>query len=117
MKRYSVTLLFQFRFHEDTHKRKKRLCESRTIIVYAKNAFFALKKAKKYGKQEEFTATNDAGQNYSLEFIGITDMLRLGIECGEEEVWYHFKNMIEPMERKDKITLSDDEVLRSQSVQ
>jgi len=117
MKRYSVTLLFQFRFHEETRKIKKRLCESRIIIVRAKNAFFALKKAKKYAKQAEYTAANYAGDDYSCEFIGITDMLHLGIECREEEVWYAMMWKIEPMERKEKLILSDEELLKRQCVQ
>jgi len=87
------------------------------IIVHAKNAFFALKKANKYGKQAEFTADNYAGKVYSFEFIGITDMLYLYKGFGDEMVWYDMMMKIEPMERKEKLVLSDEDLLKKTCAQ
>lgn len=104
MKRYSAKLLFQFRAdlgkgRSDTMRR----CEERIIVLSARGAESALRKAKRYGKSEEFDAQSEAGNPIYFEFIGVTDLLELGPECEPNEVWYDIVTMKLPSERRDKL--------------
>lgn len=104
MKRYSVKLLFQFRAdlgegRSDTMRR----CEERIIVLSARSAESALRKAKHYGKSEEFDAKAEAGNPIYFEFIGVTDLLELGAECEPNEVWYDIVTLKLPSERRDRL--------------
>jgi hypothetical protein len=104
MKRYSAKLLFQFRAdlgkgRSDTMRR----CEERIIVLSARGAESALRKAKRYGKCEEFDAEAEAGNPIYFEFIGVTDLLELGTECEPNEVWYDLLTMKLPSERRDEL--------------
>jgi hypothetical protein len=79
MNRYSVKLLFQFRAdlgegRSDTMRR----CEERIMVLSARGAESALRKAKRYGRGEESDAKAEAGNPIYFEFIGVTDLLELG---------------------------------------
>ena len=104
MKRYSAKLLFQFRAdlgkgHSDTMRR----CEERIVVLSARGAESALRKAKTYGKNEEFDARAEAGNPIYFEFIGVTDLLELGSKCDPNEVWYDICTRKLPSERRDKL--------------
>lgn len=104
MKRYSVKLLFQFRAYlgegrSDTMRR----CEERIIVLSARGAESALRKAKRYGKSEEFDAKAEAGNPIYFEFIGVADLLELGAESEPNEVWYDIVTLKLPSERRDRL--------------
>ena len=104
MKRYSANLLFQYR--ADLGRGRSdimRRCEERIIVLTALNAESALRKAKVHGTKAQFTSTTEAGNALYFEFIGVTDLLELGIECLPEEVWYGISIRKQPMEQKNKI--------------
>jgi len=104
MKRYSAKLLFQYRADLGAGKSDiMRRCEERLIILPARNAQSALHKAKSHGKRHEFAATAEAGNPILFEFVGVMDLLEIGIECLPEEVWYNISTRKLPMERRNKI--------------
>ena len=35
-----------------------------------------------------------------FEFVGVTDLLKLGLECEADEVWYDIVQKLKPMERR-----------------
>lgn len=80
-----------------------RRCEERLIVLSARSAQSALRKAKSHGRKAEFTATAEAGNAVYFEFVGIIDLLEIGIECLPDEVWYDISIRRLPMERKAKI--------------
>jgi hypothetical protein len=105
MQRYSAKMLFQFRADlGDGRSNIMRLCEERIIVISAKDASSALRKAKAYGKKAEmkFDGSETSYPNY-FEFVGITDLLELGIETDPEEVWYDIVTLKQPSERRDKL--------------
>lgn len=97
---YAAKLLFQFRF-EDEPRDAYRMTEERTILLQASSANAAFHLFNKLGRSEKRTSFNDEGEKYFFEFIGITDMIHLGLECGENEVWYSMKRLKSPMERRE----------------
>ncbi len=104
MKRYAAKLLFQYR--ADLGKGRSdviRRCEERLIVLSAQNAVSALRKARSHGLKAEFTATAEAGNPIYFEFVGIMDLLEIGIECHPDEVWYDITTRKLPMENKKKI--------------
>lgn len=79
-----------------------RCCEERLIVLFARNAESALRKAKAHGKKSEFDGKAKAGNPLLFEFVGVKDLLELG-GLDEEEVWYDIRTLKLPMERRDKI--------------
>lgn len=105
MQRYSAKMLFQFRADlGEGRSNVMRLCEERIIVIPAKDASSALRKAKAYGKKAEmkFEGSETSYPNY-FEFVGITDLLELGIETDPEEVWYDIVTLKQPSERRDRL--------------
>ena len=103
MDRYSAKLLFQFRVDVDGDPGKRRLCEERIVVIEAKTPQAALKKAQRRGKIAEHSYANEEGNPVHFEFIGIMDLLFLGVECDDDEVWYDIRERMLPMERRDKL--------------
>jgi hypothetical protein len=101
MNRYSAKLLFQFRVDLGAETGKRRSCEERIILVEARSASTALAKVKRKGKRAEFDFTNTDGNTVYFEFVGVMDLLRLGVECEADEVWYDIRERMSPMERRD----------------
>lgn len=111
MHRYSARLLFQFRAdlgngRSDTMRR----CEERIIVLSARNANSALRKAKSYGKGAELVFEAVAGNPIYFEFVGVMDLLELGPECGPEEVWYDIVTRKLPFERRDALLPKESEL-------
>ena len=100
LERYSAKLLFQFRVVVGGVSNKRRTCEERIINLRSGTANQALKMAKQYGARESHSYKNDSGALVHFEFVGVTDLQHLGVECDEIEVWYGVKDMVSPMERR-----------------
>ncbi|MCX6997816.1 MAG: DUF4288 domain-containing protein [Kiritimatiellaeota bacterium] len=91
-------------FNDDVGVRRwNETCEERLIVLSARNAQSALHKAKSHGRKAEFSATAEAGNEIHFEFVGIIDLLEIGIECLPDEVWYDISIRKLPMEQKNKI--------------
>ncbi len=110
MTRFAAKLLFQFRVDVNGDPGKRRLCEERIINFSARSSRQALQKAKRRGKKGEHSYKNSDGNTVSFEFVGILDLMSLGIEAEADEVWYDIRERLLPKERRDKI-IPDDEVL------
>jgi hypothetical protein len=108
--RYSAKLLFQFRVQIGKDAGKRRLCEERIIVLDARSAKSALAQAKRKGRKAEHHYRNSDGNPVYFEFIGVTDLLRLGVECGPEEVWYDICERLLPMERRDLLIPPEHEL-------
>ena len=113
MQRYSAKLLFQFRVMTDKGPGSRRTCEERIICFRARSARTALTHAKRAGKASNFSYDNSAGNKVFFEFIGVMDLLVLGVEAGPEEVWYDIYDKLLPMERKSRFIPPDSYLTRS----
>lgn len=99
-RRYSTKVLFQHRIVINGDSGKRRLTEERIVLIYARTADSAYKQAISYCQDAEFRSTNEDGNPWYFEFVGILDLLELGAESDENEVWYDVRERILPMERK-----------------
>jgi hypothetical protein len=95
--------LFQFRVMVNGKPGVRRLCEDRIIVLRAVGAQAALAKAQARGKAAEYQHPNADGTPVFFEFIGVTDLLELGVECEPDEVWYNIVQKVKPMERRRKL--------------
>jgi hypothetical protein len=95
--------LFQFRVMVNGNPGVRRLCEDRIIVLRAAGARSALAKARARGKAAEYQHPNADGTPVFFEFIGVTDLLKLGVECEPGEVWYDILQKVKPMERRGKL--------------
>ena len=110
MKRYSAMLLFQYRADLGNGQSDvMRRCEERLIVLFARNAESALRKAKAHGKKSEFEGRAEAGNPCLFEFIGVKDLLDLELH-DEVEVWYDIRTLNLPMERRDKLLPPEDKL-------
>jgi hypothetical protein len=128
VKRYSAKLLFQHRSDLGDGKSDiMRRCEERLIVLSARDAKSALRKAKAHGGKSEFSGNEEMGNpGFRFEFVGVLDLLEIGIECEPDEVWYDISTRKLPMERRDKLippeeklnaVLLENEVRRTKKTQ
>ena len=110
-KSYSAKILFQFRVLDGRKAARRRTCEERTILLRAPSPRSALAAAKRAGRSAQFQYSNAEGDRVHFEFIGVTDLLHLGAECAENEVWYEIKDLNRPMERRGALVPPDSELL------
>jgi hypothetical protein len=108
--RYAAKLLFQYRVDINGDPGKRRLCEERIVVFEAKNAQAALKKSQRHGKLVEHSYSNDEGNTVYFEFIGIMELLELGVECDADEVWYDIRERMLPMEHREKLIPPESEL-------
>ncbi|HET6883578.1 MAG TPA: DUF4288 domain-containing protein [Pirellulales bacterium] len=101
--RYAAKLLFQFKVSGAGWQNKRRLCEERIILLSAASARAALTMAKKRGRASQHSYDNSDGNRVNFQFVGVLDLLELGVECDEDEVWYEINERLLPMERKTAI--------------
>lgn len=111
---YVVKLLFQYRVvdsdsDEENHMRPSAVV---TVLFHAKTPEAALQTAKQLGKQREVSYLNSDNNRVFNEFIGITEILDISHNILLNEVWVWFGNLLNPMERRDKLILSDSEALK-----
>ena len=114
--RFAAKLLFQWRVVVNGKSRKIRSCEERIIHLRARSGREALKAARKAGKKAELQYHNPEGDPVFFEFIGVRDLLELGIECEANEVWYDLAQYLEPMERQSRLIPTDEKLLESTSM-
>lgn len=74
-------------------------CEERIVVLRATHARDALACAKRYGRKAQHAYRNDDDNPVRFEFVGVLDLLHLGPECEENEVWYDIVTRKQPMER------------------
>jgi hypothetical protein len=108
--KYAAKLLFQFRVIVDGDSGKRRLCEERIVLMEALSAEEALKKAKAKGKASENGYKNTDGNKVRFEFIGVMDLLKLGVECDDDEVWYEIRERVLPSERRKRLIPPESEL-------
>jgi hypothetical protein len=108
--RFAAKLLFQFRVGKRGWARRL-ICEERILLVKADSSRRALSSANRAGRAAQFKYRNDQGRVVHFEFVGVLDLLHLGLECEEDEAWYTIKEMVEPMKRRKKLLPSDGELL------
>jgi hypothetical protein len=80
------------------------------ITFCAKAPTDALRYAKKYGAESEYSYKNHEHHTVYFQFIGVLDILELAIECDKVTMWYDIVEMNNPMERKHSIIPSDEEL-------
>lgn len=101
--RFAAMLLFQFRVVTNGVSNRRRLCEKRLVVLEAPSGRDALKEAKRRGRKSEHNYLNSDGGRVFFEFVGVLDLLSLGPECEDGEVWYQLCEMLEPHERRDRL--------------
>ena len=107
-----MQLFFQFRVVAKNVSNKRRTCEKRIILLEAASNRDAYEKGEKRGINSEYSYKNDDGNNVYFEFIGIMDMIELGDECDDDEVWYDIRDYIQPLERSSILLPEKNELLR-----
>ncbi len=101
--RFAALLLFQFRVETGGISNRRRTCEKRLLLLQAPSARAALRLAKQRGRQSQYHYCNAQGGVVYFEFVGVLDLLGLGVECEPDEAWYGICEMLEPMERRGRI--------------
>lgn len=109
-KRYAAKLFFQFRVVVNGESSKFRTVEERIVLIKSDSAKSALNKVKRSAKRKEFSYRNNDGNMVFYEFIGVIDLMQLGIECERNEVWYEIKTKLKPMENKKKLIPEEHEL-------
>jgi hypothetical protein len=110
MRRYTAKLLFQFRVTVGAVDGKRRLCEERIILLRASSARAALSQAKRRGRTSQFAYSNNDGNPVHFEFVGVMELLELGPECEDDEVWYEIKERLLPLERKEALIPAESDL-------
>lgn len=100
---FAAKLLFQFKVTIDGDPGKRRLCEERIVHVKAITARMALDAVKKIGKSAEHRYKNNEGTSVHFQFVGVIDLISLSDDYEPEEVWYEWKEIMTPMERRKKL--------------
>jgi len=113
-KRYAARLLFQFRVTVNGKSSTRRVCEERIILFKEASDRRALGYAKSKGRRAENAYRNIDGNPVAFEFVGVRDMIQLGLECDQDEVWYDIKEMVGPMERRSELIPPDHRLLAPQ---
>jgi hypothetical protein len=87
MRRFAAKLLFDWYPDPVTGSRFKRLFEERIVVLSAKSGKTALAAAKRLGRQSELRYES----GHRLRFVGLMQLMELGSECREGEVWWEFR--------------------------
>lgn len=111
MKEFSASLLFQYRVILKGRSSVRRICEERIVLFKAQGARTAVAAANRIGSKGSHSYTNDEGNLVHFEFIGVQDIMHLGVECEPGLVWYTIRERLRPMERRAKLVLSPQEQL------
>ena len=102
-KKYAAKLLYQYEAVNPRLRGQRRLCEESTILIHARSAKEALRRAKRHARRRYFTFRTVNGLKVGFQFVGVRDLMRLGIECEPDEVWYDIVHLVRPMERRAKL--------------
>lgn len=98
--RWAAKLLFQYRVLRNGRSLKRRVCEERIVVFDSSSAGQAYRHAEKLGRSDRRSYRNNAGEPVMFEFVGIMDLLELGIETEPGEAWYEITERLRPMERR-----------------
>jgi hypothetical protein len=98
-------LLFQWRVDVEGDSGARRTCERRLVNVLAISPAAAIASAMSAGKKAQFHGRTTHGHPLRFEFVGLTEIMELGDECGPDEVWYDIVDMVRPMERRRALVL------------
>jgi hypothetical protein len=101
--RFAAKLLFQFRVVFKGRSNQRRLCEERILVIGASSAEIAHRIALRKGRKSEHHYENNGGGMVHVEFVGILDLMHLGVECDPDEVWYDFRRVLLPKERASRL--------------
>lgn len=96
---FSAKLLFEFFITAKGKAGVRRLCEERIVLIQAVTATQALREANRQGRAGQYRSAN-GGNLLHFRFVGVMDLVKLGIECEDNEVWYDIRVRERPMERK-----------------
>ena len=108
--RFAAKLMFQFRVVSKGKANVMRLCEERILILHATTARKALALANRRGKSSQHSYKNDSGAIVHFEFVGVMDLLHLGFECDDDEVWYDITLRKLPSERSASLIPQESEL-------
>ena len=72
-----------------------RLSEERIVVFPARSPRASVERAKRLGRQAELRY--DSG--HRLRFVGILQLMELGVECAPGEVWWEFRRRRRARER------------------
>jgi Domain of unknown function (DUF4288) len=97
---YSAKLLFEFAVVVEGRPGARRLCEERLVLIEAANAKAAVREAKRQGCAAQYRYRNSDRNPVLFRFVGLLDLVHLGIECQPNEVWYDITQRMRPMERR-----------------
>jgi len=100
---YAAKLIFEFLVLVGGRPGVRRLCEDRLILVTAPNANVALREANRQGRASEHKYRNNHGNPVHFRFVGVVDLLHLGVECQPNEVWHTTTERVRPMERRARL--------------
>jgi hypothetical protein len=70
------------------------------ILIEARSARRALREAKAQARASQWRSKNAHGNPWHFRFVGVLDLLHLGIACAPNEVWYGIRTLVRPMERR-----------------
>ena len=102
--KFGAKLLFQFRVVNEEKLNTTRICEERIIHFESETAEIAYNEASERGIEEEFDYFDNKKQHHVFfEFIGIQEFVDLDRLLEDDEVWYSFKEIKEPMENKNRL--------------
>lgn len=73
------------------------------ILLDAPTARHAYGMATAKGRAGQHQYKNNEDADVRFEFVGVLDLLRLGVECDKDEVWYDIVTMFRPKERSASI--------------
>src|SRR5262247_4924224 len=99
MAQYAAKLLFDWYPDPVTGSYVKRLSEERIVVFPARSARASVERAKRLGKRAELRF--DSG--HRLRFVGILQLMELGVECAEGEVWWELRRRYQAKERARKL--------------
>ena len=105
---YAAKLLFQWRVIVGRRQHKRRVCEERVILMRARTPAEALRKSKRYGANGSFT-DHRKGRKVFFEFIGVVNLDSMLTDLNDHpaEVWYELREMLRPMERKQRLLVPE----------
>src|SRR5687767_88403 len=98
-------LLFQWRVDVEGDSGARRTCERRLVNLLAMSPAAAIASAMSAGRKAQFRSRTTGGHPLRFEFVGLTEIVELGEECGPDEVWYDIVRMVRPMERRRTLVL------------
>jgi len=72
-----------------------RLTEERIVVFEARSARASIERAQRLGKQGQVRYRS----GHRLRFVGVLQLMELGLECAEGEVWWEFRRRRRAKER------------------